>query len=78
MIEQYYGEGVFFEDAFEIAFPDAYSAALKENNIIAVSRPENVDILSIEPSKTRQRFIQSRKLSSVIIRDLPLRLTRLK
>ena len=48
MIEQYYGEGVFFEDAFEIAFPDAYSAALKENNIIAVSRPENVDILSME------------------------------
>ena len=51
MIEQYYGEGVFFEDAFEIAFPDAYSAALKENNIIAVSRPENVDILSMEPLK---------------------------
>ena len=24
MIEKYYGEGVFFEDAFEIAFPDAY------------------------------------------------------
>lgn len=49
MIEKYYGEGVFFEDAFEIAFPDAYSAALSENEISAVSRPENVDILSFEP-----------------------------
>ena len=49
MIEKYYGEGVFFEDAFEIAFPDANSAALSENEISAVSRPENVDILSFEP-----------------------------
>ncbi len=49
VIEKYYGEGVFFEDAFEIAFPDAYSAALKEHDIFAVSRPENVDITSFEP-----------------------------
>ena len=49
IIEKYYGEGVFFEDAFEIAFPDAYSAALTENEITAVSRPENVDIVTFEP-----------------------------
>ena len=26
VIEQFYGKNVFFEDTFEIAFPDAYSA----------------------------------------------------
>ena len=28
VIEQFYGKNVFFEDAFEIAFPDAYGAAM--------------------------------------------------
>ncbi|MBQ9942017.1 MAG: trigger factor [Christensenellaceae bacterium] len=51
MIEKFYGVGIFFEDAFEIAFPDAYSAALKECDVFAVSRPENVDILSMEEGK---------------------------
>lgn len=49
VIENYYGENIFFEDAFEIAFPDAYSEALNENDIQVVSRPENVDIKSFEP-----------------------------
>ena len=47
VIEKFYGEGVFFEDAFEIAFPDAYGKALDEENVFAVSRPENVDIVSM-------------------------------
>ena len=51
MIEQFYGKNVFFEDAFEIAFPDAYGAALEEKEIFAVSRPENVDIVSMEEGK---------------------------
>ena len=51
VIEQFYGKNVFFEDAFEIAFPDAYSAALEEKEIFAVSRPENVDIVSMEEGK---------------------------
>ncbi|PWL45179.1 MAG: trigger factor, partial [Clostridiales bacterium] len=28
VLEKYYGEGLFFEDAFEEAFPDAYQAAV--------------------------------------------------
>ena len=51
VIEQFYGKNVFFEDAFEIAFPDAYGAALEEKEIFAVSRPENVDIISMEEGK---------------------------
>ena len=31
MIENYYGENVFFEDAFDIAFPEAYRAAVEES-----------------------------------------------
>lgn len=48
VIEQYYGKGIFFEDAFESAFPVAFNAALDETATKAVSRPENVDILSMK------------------------------
>ena len=51
VLEKYYGEGLFFEDAFEEAFPDAYQAAVKELDLFVVSRPENVDIVSAEKDK---------------------------
>ena len=51
VIEKYYGEGVFFEDAFDIAFPDAYGSAVKEHDLFVVSRPENVNLVSMEPGK---------------------------
>ena len=40
VIEKYYGEGIFFEDAFEALFPDSYSKAIDETGIEPVSRPE--------------------------------------
>ena len=40
IIERYYGEGVFYEDAFNLACPEAYEKALEENNVIPVDRPE--------------------------------------
>lgn len=40
IIERNYGEGIFFEDAFEIVFPDSYSKAVDETGIMPVSRPE--------------------------------------
>lgn len=51
VIEQYYGAGVFFEDAFDLAFPDAYSTAIEEMKVEAVSRPENVDVVSMNPGE---------------------------
>ena len=39
VIENMYGEGVFFEDAFELVWGDAYDAALDENGLIAVDKP---------------------------------------
>ncbi|MDL2258818.1 trigger factor [Eubacteriales bacterium OttesenSCG-928-K08] len=44
MIESMYGEGVFYEDAFDLVYNDAYNAAVEEHNLEPVDRPE----LSIE------------------------------
>jgi trigger factor len=44
VIENYYGAGVFYEDAFEIIFPELYDAAVKEHEVNPVDRPElNMD-----------------------------------
>ena len=44
LIETMYGEAVFYDDALEIVFPDAYDAAVKEYDLKPVDRPEvNVD-----------------------------------
>lgn len=50
IIEQYYGTGVFFEDAVNFVCPEAYEEALKETGIEAVSRPE-IDVVEIENGK---------------------------
>ena len=46
MIENLYGEGVFFEEAFEAVFPKAYDEAVAEHKLEVVSRPD-IDILKI-------------------------------
>ncbi len=47
VIENMYGEGVFYEDAFELVWGDAYDAALLEHNLIAVDKP-SIDIEKID------------------------------
>ena len=46
MIEMQYGESVFFEDAINIALPDAYEAAVLELGLFTVDRSD-IDILEI-------------------------------
>lgn len=46
VIESHYGEGVFYEEAFDIAFPESYTKAVDELNIIPVSRPQ-LDVTEI-------------------------------
>ncbi len=46
-IEKYYGEGVFYDDALEIAFPEAYEAAVEEAGIDPVDNPFDFDIKSV-------------------------------
>lgn len=44
LIERMYGEAVFYDDALEMLFPDAYDAAIAEYDLKPVDRPEvNVD-----------------------------------
>jgi len=46
VIESHYGEGIFYEEAFEIAFPESYTNAVDELEIVPVSRPE-LDVTAI-------------------------------
>lgn len=50
IIERYYGEAVFFEDAINYVCPEAYDEAVKEHNISPVDRPD-IDIIEIENGK---------------------------
>lgn len=50
MIEKLYGAEIFYEDAAELAMPDAYEKAAKECGLEIVSRPE-VDVVEIESGK---------------------------
>lgn len=55
VIESRYGPGVFFQDAFDDLFPDVYSEALKDNDIVPVGPPENLQYLEVN-SNTGVRF----------------------
>ena len=50
LIEKYYGEAVFYEDAVNFVCPDAYEFAVKEAGITPVDRPE-IDIEEIGEGK---------------------------
>lgn len=50
LVERYYGEGVFYEDAINFVCPDAYEFAVKEAGIEPVERPE-IDIEEIGEGK---------------------------
>ncbi|MEI6102288.1 MAG: trigger factor, partial [Eubacteriales bacterium] len=46
MIENYYGEGVFYEEAVDAVFPKAFDDAVAEHKLEVVSRPD-IDIVKI-------------------------------
>ena len=47
MIEKFYGEGVFYEDALDIVYPDVVSDAIKEAGIEPVAAPHDLDVTKI-------------------------------
>jgi trigger factor len=51
IVERYYGEEIFYEDAVNIIFPEVYDKAIEENNIHPVDKPE-VDIKQIGSGKS--------------------------
>jgi len=50
MIETLYGESIFYDDAFEIVFPDAYRAAIDEYGLKPVDQP-SIDLDEIGQGK---------------------------
>ena len=46
VIENFYSEAVFYEDAFDLVFPKAYDDAIVETGIYPVDRP-SVDVTTI-------------------------------
>ena len=57
MIETLYGEGVFYEDAFDMIFPEAYQDAVKELDLHPVDQP-SVDIDQIGAGKELQFHLE--------------------
>ncbi len=51
MVEKYYGEGVFYEEAINLLFPEVYAAAINETGIEPVGQPE-VDIKEFNDDKS--------------------------
>ena len=47
IVEKYYGEEIFYEDAFNEVVPEEYEKAIKDNKIDAVSNPK-IDIVKME------------------------------
>ncbi len=50
LIEKYYGEGIFYEDAINEVCPDAYEEAVDEHKLEPVDTPK-IDIVDIESGK---------------------------
>ncbi|MBQ7785290.1 MAG: trigger factor [Clostridia bacterium] len=50
MIENMYGEGVFYDEAFELIFDEVYGPAVEENKVEVVDRPE-IEIQEIGAGK---------------------------
>lgn len=53
LIENMFGKGVFYEDALENLFPEAYRKAVEENELKPVGRPD-VDVQQMESGKELQ------------------------
>ena len=50
LIERMYGEMVFFDDALELVFPDAYMEAIQKEDLHPVSQPE-LSVETVEKGK---------------------------
>ena len=48
MIEKFYGEGVFYEDALDIVYPTVVGDAIKEAGIEPVAAPHDLDVTKID------------------------------
>ena len=66
MVEKFYGENVFYEDAISEAYPPAYDAALKETGIEPVAYPQ-LEVLEVAESK---RADQAREMYRILREEI--------
>ena len=52
VIEMHYGKGVFYEDALDEVFAEVYPAAIADNKLEPVDRPDNLDVKQMEAGKS--------------------------
>lgn len=50
IVEKYYGDDIFYEDAFNEIVPEIYDKEIKDNKIDAVSKPQ-IDVVQMEKGK---------------------------
>lgn len=50
IVEKYYGDDIFYEDAFNEIVPEIYEKEIKDNKIDAVSKPQ-IDVVQMEKGK---------------------------
>lgn len=55
-IEKMYGEGIFYEDALEIIYPEAVSDAVKEADLSIVDAPFDLDVTEIGKNGVEMKF----------------------
>jgi len=58
VIEMHYGKGCFYEDALDELFPALYEAAITENKLEPVDRPDMTEIQQMESGKELQFTVE--------------------
>lgn len=69
IVEQYYGEGVFYEDAFDELFPKVYGDAIDESGYSVVSAPQNVDIIKMSKADGLEFTVEAELKPEVEVKD---------
>lgn len=69
IIELNYGKGVFYDEALDIALPDAYETALKELDLDPINKPK-IDISEIEEGKDIVISAQVEVIPDVVLPDI--------
>lgn len=68
LIEKMYGEGVFFEDAINLVFPDAFEKVIKELDLDVIDRP-SIDVEDVGKGKDLILIVEAAVKPDVTLGD---------
>ena len=69
MIEKFYGENVFFEDALDIVYPEVVGAAIEEAKIEPVAPPHDVDVTKMSKAEGVEMTLKITVKPEISIKD---------